>query len=153
MLLADILLSLVRSKAVGHLRDVRRLVVAMSRARLGLYVFGRAALFQNCYELSTTFGLLLAKSTKLQIVPGETYPTERQVRDGVGVGVGVGVLCCGAPCITQPPVYAQRYACHRVHGLFLWWLLLLFVVAVVGRCIAGNGRGRCLDGGGCHSHG
>ncbi len=36
-----ILLSLVRSRAVGHLRDVRRLVVAMSRARLGLYVFGR----------------------------------------------------------------------------------------------------------------
>jgi len=34
-----ILLSLVRTKTVGHLRDVRRLVVAMSRARLGLYVF------------------------------------------------------------------------------------------------------------------
>ncbi|KAJ3080056.1 hypothetical protein HK102_003346, partial [Quaeritorhiza haematococci] len=30
-----ILLSLVRTKTVGHLRDVRRLVVAMSRARLG----------------------------------------------------------------------------------------------------------------------
>ncbi len=36
-----ILLSLVRTRTVGHLRDVRRLVVAMSRARLGLYVFGR----------------------------------------------------------------------------------------------------------------
>src|SRR5689334_7066959 len=45
-----ILLSLVRTKAVGHLRDVRRLVVAMSRARLGLYVFCRKALFENCYE-------------------------------------------------------------------------------------------------------
>ena len=31
-----ILLSLVRTRAIGHLRDVRRLVVAMSRARLGL---------------------------------------------------------------------------------------------------------------------
>uniref|UniRef100_A0A2N9IZE1 Intron-binding protein aquarius N-terminal domain-containing protein n=1 Tax=Fagus sylvatica TaxID=28930 RepID=A0A2N9IZE1_FAGSY len=31
-----ILLSLVRTRFVGHLRDVRRLVVAMSRARLGL---------------------------------------------------------------------------------------------------------------------
>jgi intron-binding protein aquarius len=38
---ADVLLSLVRTKAVGHLRDVRRLIVAMSRARLGLYVFCR----------------------------------------------------------------------------------------------------------------
>lgn len=46
-----ILLSLVRTKAVGHLRDVRRLVVAVSRARLGLYVFARASLFSNCFEL------------------------------------------------------------------------------------------------------
>ena len=34
-----ILLSLVRTKSVGHVRDVRRLVVSVSRARLGLYVF------------------------------------------------------------------------------------------------------------------
>ena len=50
-----ILLSLVRTKAVGHLRDVRRLVVAMSRARLGLYVFGRRELFEPCVELRPTF--------------------------------------------------------------------------------------------------
>lgn len=50
-----ILLSLVRTKAVGHLRDVRRLVVAMSRARLGMYVFARATLFRNCYELTPAF--------------------------------------------------------------------------------------------------
>ena len=36
-----ILLSLTRTKTVGHLRDVRRLVVALSRCKLGLYVFGR----------------------------------------------------------------------------------------------------------------
>ena len=53
-----ILLSLVRTKAVGHLRDVRRLVVAMSRARLGLYVFARVALFQNCFELTPAFGVV-----------------------------------------------------------------------------------------------
>ena len=50
-----IILSLVRTRAVGHLRDVRRLVVAMSRARLGLYIFARVGLFQNCYELSPAF--------------------------------------------------------------------------------------------------
>ena len=50
-----VLLSLVRTRAVGHLRDPRRLVVAMSRARLGLYVFGRAQLFAGCYELQPTF--------------------------------------------------------------------------------------------------
>lgn len=53
-----ILISLVRTKAVGHLRDVRRLVVAMSRARLGLYIFGRASLFKNCLELQQTFKLV-----------------------------------------------------------------------------------------------
>lgn len=50
-----ILLSLVRTQHFGHLRDVRRLVVAMSRSRLGLYVFGRAQLYANCYELQPTF--------------------------------------------------------------------------------------------------
>merc|ERR1712086_253139 len=47
-----ILLSLVRTKTVGHLRDVRRLVVAVSRARLGLYIFCRKSLFENRYELT-----------------------------------------------------------------------------------------------------
>lgn len=54
-----ILISLVRTKAVGHFRDVRRLVVAMSRARLGLYVFGRASLFRNCFELQPVFKLVI----------------------------------------------------------------------------------------------
>lgn len=53
-----IILSLVRSKHVGHLRDVRRLVVAMSRARLGLYILGRVSLFQRCGELSPTFNIV-----------------------------------------------------------------------------------------------
>ena len=54
-----ILLSLVRTKTVGHVRDVRRLVVAMSRARLGLYVFCRKTLFESCYELANVFQFLL----------------------------------------------------------------------------------------------
>lgn len=53
-----IILSLVRTKHVGHLRDVRRLVVAMSRARLGLYVLARVNLFQNCTELQPAFQLV-----------------------------------------------------------------------------------------------
>eukprot|EP00958_Prasinococcus_capsulatus_P009414 scaffold916_cov516-Prasinococcus_capsulatus_cf.AAC.4 len=59
-----VLLSLVRTRSVGHVRDVRRLVVAMSRARLGLYVFGRRALFTQCYELQPTFKQLVARPTK-----------------------------------------------------------------------------------------
>ncbi len=67
-----VLLSLTRTRAVGHIRDVRRLVVAMSRARLGLYVFGRAALFANCYELQPTFTQLLSRPTQLLLHPVET---------------------------------------------------------------------------------
>ena len=44
-------MSLVRSNHVGHLRDPRRLVVAMSRARLGLYVFGDSKLFDGYSEI------------------------------------------------------------------------------------------------------
>jgi intron-binding protein aquarius len=73
-----ILLSLVRTESVGHVRDVRRLVVALSRARLGLYVFCRQQLFENCYELSPAFNILLSRSTKLQLVVGEGYPALRQ---------------------------------------------------------------------------
>ena len=56
-----ILLSLVRTQNIGHLRDVRRLVVAMSRSRLGLYVFGRVNLFKNCFELAPAFKLLCSR--------------------------------------------------------------------------------------------
>ncbi|KAH7056430.1 aquarius, isoform CRA_c [Linnemannia elongata] len=69
-----VLLSLVRTKAVGHVRDVRRLVVALSRARLGLYIFGRQKLFENCHELEPAFKRLLKRPTKLWLKTGEMYP-------------------------------------------------------------------------------
>lgn len=77
-----ILLSLVRTRFVGHLRDVRRLVVAMSRARLGLYVFCRRSLFEQCYELQPTFQLLLQRPDLLALNVNEATPvTDRHVGD------------------------------------------------------------------------
>ncbi|KAF5195306.1 Rna helicase aquarius [Thalictrum thalictroides] len=78
-----ILLSLVRTRIVGHIRDVRRLIVAMSRARLGLYVFGRRSLFEQCYELQPTFQQLLQRPDLLALnCDDEVYPyTERLVGD------------------------------------------------------------------------
>lgn len=77
-----ILLSLVRTRFVGHLRDVRRLIVAMSRARLGLYVFCRRSLFEQCYELQPTFQLLLQRPDRLALNFHETTPhTERHVEE------------------------------------------------------------------------
>ncbi len=82
--LADILLSLVRTYAVGHLRDIRRLVVAMSRARLGLYVFCKKSLFENCYELTNTFSVLNQRPSTLHLVEGEVYPqSQRLINDDV----------------------------------------------------------------------
>ena len=75
----DILLSLVRTKTVGHIRDVRRLIVAMSRARLGLYVFCRRSIFENCYELAPTFNKLLERPDKLQLKINEMWPATRMV--------------------------------------------------------------------------
>ena len=72
-----ILLSLVRTKAVGHIRDVRRLVVAMSRARLGLYIFAKVSLFKNCFELQPAFAKLTKRPLQLHIAPWERFPVER----------------------------------------------------------------------------
>ena len=60
---------------MGHLRDVRRLIVAMSRARLGLYVFCRRSLFEQCYELQPTFQLLLQRPDHLGLNLHEMAPT------------------------------------------------------------------------------
>lgn len=44
-------------------RDVRRLIVAMSRARLGLYIFARVSLFQNCFELTPAFNQVWVRAS------------------------------------------------------------------------------------------
>lgn len=62
---------------MGYLRDVRRMTVAMSRARLGLYVLGRRDVFEACTELQPAFDILLSRPDKLMLVTGELYPTER----------------------------------------------------------------------------
>lgn len=68
-----ILLSLVRTEKVGHVRDVRRLIVALSRARLGLYLFCRTAVFKGCEDISGAFNVLMGRTTRLMIVEGEKY--------------------------------------------------------------------------------
>lgn len=66
-----------RTSRVGYLRDVRRLTVALSRARLGLYILGRREIFEACYELRPAFDLLLQRPDKLALVTGEMFPTQR----------------------------------------------------------------------------
>ncbi|KAK4233477.1 hypothetical protein C8A03DRAFT_38807 [Achaetomium macrosporum] len=72
-----IILSLTRTTRIGYLRDIRRLTVALSRARLGLYILGRRAVFESCYELRPAFELLLQRPDKLTLVTGELWPSQR----------------------------------------------------------------------------
>ena len=78
-----VILTTVRTKAPGYLRDIRRLTVALSRARLGLYVFGRREVFESSLELREAFGLLFEQESKLALVPHEMFPTARGVADQV----------------------------------------------------------------------
>lgn len=74
-----VIVSLVRTKHVGHLRDVRRLIVTMSRARYGLYVFGRFSLFENCFELTPVFSQFAKRPRQLSLEMEERADTERKV--------------------------------------------------------------------------
>jgi intron-binding protein aquarius len=78
-----VILSLVRTESVGHLRDIRRLVVAVSRGRLGLYILGHRELFASCHELKRTFDQFADRPTKLQLLLDENYPAERRQGDPV----------------------------------------------------------------------
>lgn len=79
----DVILSLTRTRTVGYMRDVRRLTVAFSRARLGLYILGRREVFESCYELKPAFDILFQRPDKLMLAPGEMFPTTRSLDDEV----------------------------------------------------------------------
>merc|ERR1711997_1107725 len=104
-----ILLSLVRTQNIGHLRDVRRLVVAMSRARLGLYVFARVNLFKNCFELTPAFNILCSRPVDgLHLCPNEVFPTSRQAN--VSAPNPLLIRDMGQMCKFVYDFYAQKVA-------------------------------------------
>ncbi len=79
MTFLDVILSLTRTLRVGYLRDIRRLTVALSRARLGLYILGRRAVFESCYELKEAVDILFERPDKLQLTVGEMFPATRDL--------------------------------------------------------------------------
>ncbi|KAI0191233.1 intron-binding protein aquarius [Xylaria flabelliformis] len=79
-----IILSLTRTSRVGYLRDIRRLTVALSRARLGLYIVGRREVFEACYELRSAFELLLQRPDQLMLSTGEMWPSSRILAEEEG---------------------------------------------------------------------
>lgn len=85
--MTDIILSLTRTSKVGYLRDIRRLTVALSRARLGLYILGRREVFEGCFELKRAFDVLLQRPDKLALVTGELWPSRRKLAEEVNEAV------------------------------------------------------------------
>jgi intron-binding protein aquarius len=81
---SDVILSLTRTSRVGYLRDVRRLTVALSRARLGLYILGRRDVFESCFELRQAFEILLQRPDQLMLITGELWPSKRIIADEEG---------------------------------------------------------------------
>ena len=80
----DVILSLTRTSRVGYLRDVRRLTVALSRARLRLYILGRRDVFESCFELRQAFEILLQRPDQLMLITGELWPSKRIITDEEG---------------------------------------------------------------------
>ncbi|KIW82749.1 hypothetical protein Z517_01992 [Fonsecaea pedrosoi CBS 271.37] len=78
-----VIVSMTRTRSVGYLRDVRRLTVSLSRARLGLYILGRRELFENCFEMRPAMDILLQRPDKLIVTTGEMFPTTRLLEDEV----------------------------------------------------------------------
>lgn len=89
---SDVILSLTRTSRVGYLRDVRRMTVALSRARLGLYILGRREVFEACVELRPAFDLLLKRPDKLMLVTGELWPSQRDSVEGNGAVEGEAAM-------------------------------------------------------------
>jgi len=89
-----VLLSLVRTRGVGHIRDVRRLVVALSRGRLGLYIFARSSLFGGVPELAPAWKQLTSRSSlSLDLLIGEAHPCSRPQEETIeGALVAAGGL-------------------------------------------------------------
>lgn len=79
-----VIVSMTRTRSVGYLRDVRRLTVALSRARLGLYVLGRRDLFASCFEMKPAMELFLQRPANLVLTTGEMFPTKRLLDGGDG---------------------------------------------------------------------
>ena len=82
----------------------------MSRARLGLYIFGRRSILESCPELKPASEILFQRPDKLQLVTGEMFPAERGAEDEVSSSEMDGVEHLGQYVyeMTQAKAKAMR---------------------------------------------
>lgn len=73
LLSLDVLISVVRTARMGYLSELPRMTVALSRARLGLYVVGHKKLVRSCAPLKPFFANFWDRPTHLCLRPDERY--------------------------------------------------------------------------------
>ncbi|CRH01565.1 P-loop containing nucleoside triphosphate hydrolase, putative [Plasmodium relictum] len=74
-----VIISLVRSKSIGYLKNIKRLIVAFSRARFGLYVVGNYNLYSKNYEFKKPLYFFKKNKLELSLQLNEHFnTTERQ---------------------------------------------------------------------------
>jgi intron-binding protein aquarius len=75
--------------------------VALSRARLGLYILGRTSVFESCFELKPAFDILLSRPTKLTLVTDELYAASHSRLTGSKVEEGSEAVMEGVEHLGQ----------------------------------------------------
>lgn len=85
--------------------------MALSRARLGLYILGRREVFEACYELRPAFELLLQqRPDKLALSTGEMWPSTRPL-------TATEAADADADADAPPPAHAQEAVMEGVEHL------------------------------------
>ncbi|KAI9886915.1 MAG: hypothetical protein M1823_001284 [Watsoniomyces obsoletus] len=115
-----VILSMTRTKRIGFLRDIRRLTVALSRARLGLYILGRRAVLESCHEYDEGFKLLFERPDRLELTTGEMYSScSRNLDDEVGTSTMEGVEHLGQYVyeMTQAKIAALKAGAENATAL------------------------------------
>src|SRR5690349_18024768 len=101
----------------------------MSRARLGLYVFCRQSLFENCFELARTFNLLVSRPTQLLLVPNERSidgTTSRKLSDPVEKPFSVSDVAHMGQIVLEETRRAQADIAEYQKRVAEWEVMLSF---------------------------
>ncbi|GAW82049.1 hypothetical protein, conserved [Plasmodium gonderi] len=73
-----VIISLVRSKSIGYMKNIKRLIVAFSRARFGLYVVGNYNLYKKNQEFKKPLYFFRKNKLELSLQMNEQFSTTQR---------------------------------------------------------------------------
>ncbi|GAB67542.1 hypothetical protein PCYB_121100, partial [Plasmodium cynomolgi strain B] len=73
-----VIISLVRSRSIGYMKNIKRLIVAFSRARFGLYVVGNYNLYKKNYEFKKPLYFFRKNRLELSLQMNEQFDTAQR---------------------------------------------------------------------------